>query len=173
MKTLLEGLERAGRWTEDLLLSLMLLVMIALAAWQIFGRNVLGDNLANGDEFLRILVLWLTLAGAVAASRADRHISIALLDRYLDGWRLNVVRFLNHAFTASVCAVLCWYSLDFVQLSREFGDTLLGNTPAWLLQAPLPLGFGVMCYRHVLHALKSLSGRETGPQGPRLGKPSA
>jgi len=168
LRGLLKGLDTAGRWTEDLLLSLLLLAMIGLASWQILGRNFLGSNLAYGDELLRIMVLWLTLAGAIAASRADRHIAIALLDRYLDGWKLNLVRFLNHAFTAGVCAFLAWHSLAFVQLSHEFGDLLLGNTPAWILQAPLPIGFGIMAYRHLLLAGLALAGRTPAPDTPRV-----
>lgn len=169
MKRLLQALEAAGRWAEDLLLSGILLSMIGLASWQIFGRNFFGSNLAIGDELLRIMVLWLTLAGAVAASRADRHIAIALIDRYLDGWKLNLVRFINQVFTAAVCGFLAWYSLDFVQVSREFEDVLLRDTPAWILQAPLPLGFAIMCYRHALLALFALAGH--APPKPPAGTP--
>lgn len=163
MKGLLKALETAGRWTEDLLLSAILMSMIGLAAWQILGRNFFGSNLAVGDELLRIMVLWLTLAGGIAASRADRHISIALLDRYLDGWQLKLVRFISHAFTAGVCGLLAWHSLAFVQLSHEFGDLLLGDVPAWILQAPLPVGFAIMCYRHSLLALLALGGHRVAP----------
>lgn len=168
MRRILQVLEATGRWAEDLLLSGILLGMIGLASWQIIGRNLFGTNLAVGDELLRIMVLWLTLAGAIAASRADRHIAIALIDRYLDGWKLNLVRFITQAFTSVVCGLLAWYSLDFVQVSREFEDMLLRDTPAWILQAPLPLGFAVMCYRHGLLALLALGGH--APPGSPAGK---
>ena len=48
MRALLRGLESAGRWTEDLLLSGILLAMIGLAAWQILGRNFFGSSLIFG-----------------------------------------------------------------------------------------------------------------------------
>lgn len=159
MSRLLRRLETAGRWTEDLLLTAILVALIGLASWQIIARNLDGASLMSGDEMLRILVLWLTLAAAVAASRADRHIAISVLDRYLEGWPLRLVRCLTHLFTAGVCALLCRYSVDFVMLSREFEDTLLGGVPAWWLQAPLPVGFGLMAYRHLLHAVNALRGR--------------
>lgn len=170
MKELLRRLDTAGRWTEDLLLSGLLIALIGIATWQIVGRNLLGTSLVTGDELLRIMVLWLTLVGAVAASRADKHIAIALLDRYLAGWQLNGVRFLSHAFTAAVCGLIAWHAWAFVQTSREFEDTLLGGTPAWWLQLPLPVGFAIMTYRHALHALRFLAGREPvdpgKPRGP-------
>ena len=112
-----------------------------------------------GDELLRILVLWLTLAGAVAASRADRHISIAVLDRFLSGRLLDAARAFIHLFTAGICGLLCWHSVAFVRLSHEFGDRLLGDVPAWLLQLALPIGFGLMTWRHLVHALRYALGR--------------
>lgn len=161
---MLKRLAQAGTWIEDALLVTLLLGMILLAAGQIIGRNLFNTTFMVGDEALRLLVLWLTLAGGVAASRADRHISIALLDRFLDGRWLDLARVSTHAFTAAVCGLIAWYSVEFVQMSREFEDTLLGGQPAWVLQLVLPVGFAIMAYRHGLHALShawaALRGRE-------------
>ena len=157
----------ASTWghVEDALLVTLLLAMILLAAAQIIGRNLFDTAFVLGDELLRLMVLWLTLAGAMAASRADRHISIAVLDRLLHDRALQLARALTHAFTASICGLIAWYGAAFVGLSREFGDTLLGTVPAWLLQLIIPLGFGVMCLRHATHALSSLFGDD--PPAPR------
>ena len=156
MKRLLERLERAGSLAEDGLLVLLLTAMILLAAGQIIGRNLFDTTFFLGDELLRILVLWLTLAGALAASRADRHISISLVDRFLQGRWVPAVRVLTHAFTATVCGLIARYSINFVNMSHEFGDTLLGDVPAWLVQLVLPVGFGLMAWRHTVHALREL-----------------
>ena len=80
--------------------------MIGLASWQIIGRNLFSSTYILGDELLRLMVLWLTLAGAMAASRADRHISISLLDRFLEGRKLALARVTTHAFTAAICGML-------------------------------------------------------------------
>lgn len=163
---MLEKLEKAGTALEDGLLVALLLAMILLAAGQIIGRNLFSTTFILGDEALRLMVLWLTLAGGIAASRADRHISIALLDRYLDRRWLAVARVVTHGFTAGVCGLIGWFSFRFVQSSYEFGDTLLGDQPAWLLQLILPVGFFVMSYRHSVHALghglRALRGRGAG-----------
>lgn len=156
MKNLLRRLEQAGVWTEDAVLVLLLIGMIGLASWQIIGRNLFNSTFIIGDELLRIMVLWLTLAGAVAASRADRHISISLIDRFLPDRLVTATRVITHGFTASVCGLLAWFSVAFVRMSREFGDTLLGNEPAWIVQLILPIGFGLMAYRHLVHALGHL-----------------
>ena len=156
MSAVLQGLERLGRWFEDLLLSGLLLAMMGLACWQILGRNGIGQALTSGDELLRMMVLWLTLAAAMAASRADKHIAIPLLDRFLHGWQRRLARLISQLFTAGVCAILAWYSWQFVMTSREFEDTLLNGTPAWWLQLPMPVGFAIMSYRRALRGMALL-----------------
>ena len=83
LKKILGGLEQAGKWGEDAILVLILTAMIFLASAQIFLRNFLDMGFIWGDEMLRMLVLWLAVAGAVSASRTDKHISIDVLNRFL------------------------------------------------------------------------------------------
>ena len=167
MKAWLDRLERFGAQAENALLVTLLLGMLGLAAAQIVGRNLLGQSFILGDEALRLMVLWLTLAGAIAASRADRHVSISLLDRFLQGRPLAAARVATQAFTAAVCGLLAWHSLAFVRSSLEFGDTLLGGLPAWALQAILPIGFGLMAWRHALLMLRSAGVLLRGEQASR------
>ena len=155
---MLGGLERAGKWGEDAVLVLILTTMIFLAAIQIFLRNFLDMGFIWGDEMLRMLVLWLAVAGALAASRNDKHISIDVLNRFLPERLSLVVKVIVHLFTAVVCGVVAWHSLAFVQTSYEFEDVLLGNVPAWILQAVLPVGFGLIAWRYSLFTLKEFVG---------------
>ena len=149
-----ERLERAGTLAENTVLVFILFGMILLAGVQIFLRNFLDTSLFWGDEMLRLMVLWLTLAGGLAASRMDKHISIEVLDRFLPGKVQLPIRIFIDLFTASICALFAWHGARFVMASYEFGDTLMKNTPAWMLQIVLPIGFGLMAYRHLLLALK-------------------
>lgn len=152
----LSRLERIGRAAEDAVLVVILTGMIGLAAAQIVMRNFLNVGIIWGDELLRMLVLWIALAGAVAASRTDKHINIAILDRFLPERAGLAVKVVLHAFTASVCAVVAWYSVLFVQTSHEYGDVILGGVPAWIPQLVLPVGFGLICYRYLLFSLQGL-----------------
>ncbi len=83
VKRVLGALEKAGMAAEDAVLVLILTGMIVLAAGQIVLRNAFNIGFIWTDELLRLLVLWLAVAGSVAASRMDKHISIAVLDRFL------------------------------------------------------------------------------------------
>ncbi|MGD9020845.1 MAG: TRAP transporter small permease [Lysobacterales bacterium] len=147
-------LEQAGTLAENTILVVILLGMVLLAGTQIVLRNFFDTSLFWGDEMLRLMVLWLTLAGGLAASRLDKHISIEVLDRFLPAKVRLPIRIIIDLFTAFICALFAWHGARFVIASYEFGDTLMKNTPAWMLQIVLPIGFGLMAYRHLLLALK-------------------
>ena len=147
-------LEKAGTYAENALLLIILIGMILLAGTQIFLRNFFDYSLFWGDEMLRLMVLWLTIAGGLAASRMDKHISIEVLDRFLPAKAQLFTKVIIDLLTAFICALFTWHSARFVMGSYEFGDTLMKNTPAWTLQIILPIGFGLMAYRHLVHAVR-------------------
>ena len=152
----LNRLERIGKALEDAIMVILLAGMILLAAGQIILRNVFDLGFIWTDELLRLLVLWLAVAGGVAASRMDRHISLALLDRFLPVRGQHAVKVFTHLFTAAVCGLIAWFSLSFVLTSREFGDILLGGVPAWPLQAVMPLGFALIAWRYSILAMREM-----------------
>jgi TRAP-type C4-dicarboxylate transport system permease small subunit len=161
----LNKLEKAGTYAEDALLLVILISMIVLAGIQIFLRNFFDTGFFWGDELLRIMVLWLTIAGALAASRMDKHISIAVLDRFLPHKTQTITKVVIDLFTASICALFAWHSARFVMSSYEFGDMLMRNIPAWILQSIMPIGFALMAYRHVVLAIKRSFGTTDNPIG--------
>ncbi|MCC7258836.1 MAG: TRAP transporter small permease [Gammaproteobacteria bacterium] len=146
--------ERFGRWVENVLLALALAAMVALAAAQIALRNFGGAGLVWADEALRLLVLWVTMLGAVAASRDQRHVSIDALSRYLPHrWLRGIGRLLD-VFVAAVCFVLAWYSWQFVADALAADDRVLGGAvPAWSVQLILPVAFALVGYRYTVAGL--------------------
>lgn len=145
-----QRLRRICTICEDSLLAVILLSMIGLGALQIVQRNVFGTSFIWTDELLRLLVLWIAMAGAVAASRDDRHIIIDLLSRFLDEKYALIVRTVIDLFTVAVCALLAWHTARFVYGEREFGATLLDGLPAWPFEAVIPVAFAIITYRYTL-----------------------
>jgi TRAP-type C4-dicarboxylate transport system permease small subunit len=156
LDTLITGAGKLGSILEDTVLVIILGSMILLAASQILLRNLFDVGFIWSDELLRMLVLWIAVAGAVAASRSDRHININVLDRFLPEKAQVFTQLLVHSFTAFICAVVCWVSVQFVSTSYEYGDVLLGSIPAWLLQLVLPVGFGLIAWRYLLFFIQDL-----------------
>lgn len=161
-RRLAAGAERLGRFLEDALLVLVLGTMIVLAAGQIILRNFFDIGFIWGDEALRVLVLWVAVTGAVAASRTDKHINIAVLDRFLPGRLAAAKDVLVHGFTTAICGIVAWQSFLFVQTSHEYGDLLLDAVPAWIPQAVLPVGFALISYRYALFLLRDIGRLWTG-----------
>jgi TRAP-type C4-dicarboxylate transport system permease small subunit len=152
---LLARADRAGRHVENALLVAVLTAMIVLATAQIVMRNFLASGFSWADEALRLMVLWVAMLGAVAASRENRHIAIDVLSRMLPPGPKTWVAIVVHAFTAAVALVVAWYSWQFVAESREFQDLLLGDLPAWWFQAILPVGFLLIGYRYLVWCLRA------------------
>lgn len=135
---------------EDGLLIGVLALMIVLAAIQIVLRNLLGTGIAGSDQLLRLLVLWVGLLGAVAASRDEKQINIDMLSRFLSVRARSGMRVVIDLFTAVVSAVIAWQAGRFVHSEYIAGSVAFSNLPAWIAELILPLAFGLMALRYLL-----------------------
>jgi C4-dicarboxylate transporter, DctQ subunit len=149
-------------WLEDLLLALMLGAMVLVAAAQILLRNLFEWNFSWGDPLTRLLVLWVGLLGALAATRQNRHIAIDLVTHLLPLRARAAVQALNSLFAATVCGVVAWYAGIFILEERGLGGTSLLGLPDWLLHSVIPLGFGLIALRYALLALLRIHAAVTG-----------
>lgn len=150
--------DRAARTLETWLIVAVLGGLILLGAAQIVLRNFFSIGFAWGDGVARLAVLWLGLLGALAASRDGRHISMGALARWLPPRLRLVAGVCADVFGAAISAALAWYSWAFVSDSREFGDTMLGDVPAWWLQAIMPVAFALMAARFLIAAVNRARG---------------
>lgn len=151
---------------EDSLLVALLSSMIILAIYQIISRNFYTSaGIVWIDPLLRVLVLWVGLAGAVVAARTDNHIRIDVFIKNLpDSWQQVLTRVV-YLFTAGICGLIAWHSYRFVLSEYEYGTMAFAEVPAWVAALIIPLSFfliairyGVMLFssqiemrRHVLH----------------------
>lgn len=153
--TLADRAERFGGAAETFLLSVILTSMVVLAAGQIALRNFAGAGIGWADEALRIMVLWVTMLGSVAASRDQRHVRIDALSRYLPDSVGRWAAVFSDAFAAAVCVVLAWCSYQLVADSFTVDDRVLnGELPAWTVQLILPVGFALIAYRYVVSCFR-------------------
>jgi len=149
--SLIDPLVRLLRFIEDSILVSSLTVMIGLAAYQVIARNFFDTGILWGDSVVRVLVLWITFAGATVASRNDEHIRMDLLARYVKpSSQVLLVRF-RCLFTALLAATFTWFSLEFVLLDYEDGVKAFGDVPAWICEAVMPVGGAVIAFRYLLH----------------------
>jgi TRAP-type C4-dicarboxylate transport system permease small subunit len=155
-KSIVERVQMILYRVEDSILVGLLLLMITMAVLQIFLRNLFHTGIVWSDILVRILVLWVGLAGAMVASRQGNHINIDIMDRFLPERAKVVVNFVVELFTASICAVVAYYSLQFVQMEFADGGMAFAKVPAWLCEAIIPFAFAVIAIRYILLAIINL-----------------
>ena len=139
---------------EDTLLVFSLLSMLLIALGQIVLRNGLDSGVLWAESFSRILVLWVAMLGAMVATRENNHISIDAVSRYLPSRWQNYLATLTSIFAAAICAIVSWYSLEFVRFEYEDQTLAFASVPNWVCQSILPIGFGVMSLRFLLQMMK-------------------
>jgi TRAP-type C4-dicarboxylate transport system permease small subunit len=158
LKELLSRLDRAGRVVENTVLVVLLAAIMFLAVGQILLRELFSTGFVWADEFLRLLVLWLAMVGSIAAGRDNRHIRIDALSHVLPPAAVIAVRAAVELFAAGICAVIAWQSWRYLGVEAEFEDTVLIDTPAWLVHVIVPLAFALLAWRFlVLAAMHVLS----------------
>ncbi|MGD8940370.1 MAG: TRAP transporter small permease subunit [Gammaproteobacteria bacterium] len=135
---------------EDSLLAMLLIAMILLAGTQILLRNVFETSLVWADPLLRITVLWAALLGALAASRDNKHITIDVLTRVMNEKARQATRIFTSLFTAVVTGIIAYHAGRFVIMEHESRNLVLG-IPAWIFEAIIPLAFGLMAIRYLIH----------------------
>ncbi|MAQ99140.1 MAG: C4-dicarboxylate ABC transporter permease [Oceanospirillaceae bacterium] len=144
---------------EDGILVLLLLSMIVLAGVDILARLLFGGGLVWVTPLLRVMVLWVGLAGALVATRTREHIAIDLVSRLAPPAFSRFINVVTLAFAATVCVLIAWHSTIFVNMTREFDDRAFSDLPAWILQAIIPVSFGLMGLRFALQSLMALMGK--------------
>jgi TRAP-type C4-dicarboxylate transport system permease small subunit len=141
---------------EDGILAVLLAAMIIIAAAQIGLRNFFDWNFSWGDSLTRLLVLWVGLLGALAATRENRHISIDVLSHLLPPRGRAATQALGSLFAAAVCGLVAWHAAGFVLDEYSGGSTGLLGLPEWLLHSIVPLGFALIALRYsILTASRS------------------
>ncbi len=135
---------------EDWFLILTLAVMVVLAIAQIFYRNVFDEGVVWIDPLLRVLVLWVAIAGAVVATRTDNHIRIDFFSRYVPVGFYKHLQRLVYAVCVFICTLIAWHALRFVMMDYEYEVIAFANVPAWVTGLVIPVGFFMMAFRYLL-----------------------
>jgi len=148
----LKTLNRAIHFFEDSLLIFLLVSLIILASGQIALRNFFEIGFIWLDPLLRVLVLWTGMIGATIASRDNKHIRIDLVSRFFSIRTRIALQVLVGLFTTFICSVIAWHGAKWVLIDYQDKLTGFANLPAWLLELIIPLAFGLIALRYLIHS---------------------
>ena len=147
---------KVQRWLyriEDSILVGLLLLMILLAAAQIFLRNILDVGMVWADIVVRVLVLWVGLIGAMTASRKGDHIKIDIISKHLTTRMSWLIKGITDFFTAVICSIVLFYSIKFIWFEYMDGNRIFGDIPVWICQVIIPFSFLVMSLRYTVNTV--------------------
>ena len=135
---------------EDGVLVLILSSMILLAVFQIISRNLFSEGVVWIDPLLRMLVLWVGLAGAVVATRSNNHIRIDVFAKYLPDKIHPYIDRLVYLFTLAICLLIGWHAARFVYSEYEYGTIAFASVPSWVTAIIIPISFLLIALRYTL-----------------------
>lgn len=135
---------------ESFVLTFFLLAMIGLACLQIILRNVFHTGIADAEPLLRLMVLWVGMIGAIAASRTYKHITIDVITRMLSTRVKLAVVTINYLIVACVSAIVSWHAGRFVIMDYEASSPAFGAIPSWVMELILPFAFGAIALRYAI-----------------------
>ena len=147
LMSILRRLRYLAHRAEDATLIMALVSMLAMALTQIVMRNFLDSGFLWAESFLRILVLWVAILGAMVATRENNHISIDLVSRLLSVRQYRVISWLAQCFSAAVCFCAAYYCVEYIQYEYEDKTIAFAEVPVWVCQSIMPIGFTVMGLR--------------------------
>lgn len=149
---------------EDWILIVLLATMIVLAGTQILLRNLFDTGIFWADPLLRILVLWVALAGAIVAARQKNLISVNVLLRFMPA-RLRIGCWaITDVFTCVISAVLAYHSARFVLSEREAATVAFAAVPSWVAELIIPITFGVISLHYLIFSVIHVKQLITGQQ---------
>lgn len=135
---------------EDGMLVFLLSSMILLASAQIFLRNFFDYGFSWSDQLLRVMVLWLGLLGALAASRDGKHITVDALAPFIPDSARHAVALTTQLFTIIVCSIIAWHSARFAFMDYEMQTIAFSKIPIWYFESIIPFAFGMIAVRYCI-----------------------
>jgi TRAP-type C4-dicarboxylate transport system permease small subunit len=147
---------RAHGWVRRIeigLLTVIFVAVVVIGLTQIGLRNFADSSLVWADAAMRAGVLWITMLAAVLAAGQARHIKIdVLLHRLPDRVRPWVQRAM-WLLTALVCVTMAAASIGLIRLELTMNDIAFLGIPRWVVLIIIPIGFTLMGWRFMRHAL--------------------
>ncbi|MCZ6720984.1 MAG: TRAP transporter large permease subunit [Proteobacteria bacterium] len=149
------GLRRAFAlaWrAENGLAAAALLAMALLPVLELVARSLFKSGIPGISGYLQSLTLWVGYLGAMIASRERRHLHLAGGRLPLPSRLQNLASPLVVMSSTMVAAGLFWGSLRFVWSETLSAETIGGWLPIWVVEAVLPVSFGVITLRFIAQA---------------------
>lgn len=143
---------------EDGFLSAVFAALVVLPLAEIALRATLGVGIQGAASLTQHFTLLVGMLGAAVAARQGRLLEFSAAV-FLKGDRAQYAQIFAFACATAATVMLCVASVQFVAAMRSASNTLAYGVPVWIVQLVLPVGFGLIAARLLLHAAANPGGR--------------
>ena len=143
---------------EDLVLALALAAVVLLPISDIVLRPF-QTGISGSTALTQHFTLVIGMLGGAVAAREGRMLSISTADAFLKGFWKSAFAVFSHGVAAAIAICLAEAGRQWIATEIEAGAELAFGVPLWVVQAVLPLGFGVVALRSLRHAPDGWRGR--------------
>lgn len=137
---------------ENTLAAAVLLAMVALPILEIAVRRLFGVGVPASGPLVQHLVLWVGFLGAAVAARDGKLLALATGTFIPQGSLRRGADVAAAGVAAAASIVLAWGGVEMVAAEREAATTIGAGIPTWIVQAVLPVSFGLIAIRLVWRA---------------------
>ena len=149
---------------ENGVLAVIFIAAVSLPLVEVVLRAVLHTGIEDVSTLVRHLTLALGMLGAAIAARERRLLTLAVTP-LLSGRYARAAQAASGIVGGAISVLLAMASLEFVDIERQAGNSLVYRFPVWIAEIPLPLGFAMIAARLVWHAAHTHGGRLTAAAG--------
>jgi C4-dicarboxylate transporter DctM subunit len=138
---------------ENAVVSAALFAMVLIPLVESVLRRVFHTGIPASTSIVQHMVLVVGMLGGAIAAREGRLLSLSTLgETSLHGRLKSVSRFFTSSVSAAFTGFLCLAAYQFVRTEQGAGKILAYGIPVWVIEWVLPLGFGAIAIRILLHA---------------------
>lgn len=149
------------RITEVLTCTIML-VMVAMATWQIFSRFVLNSPSSFSEEFLRYSLVWLTMIGGAYAFGKREHLAITyVVEKLPDKLQKGIGTLLEVLILVFILVVFIFGGILTMQNASGQVSSALGMPIPFLYLSLIVSGCLIIFYSY-FHIRESLAYKGKG-----------
>lgn len=141
-----------------LIAGVMLVVLIVIFGWLVYGRYVLNDTPTWVEQCSIVLISWITFLGAAVGVRRGSHLNIDFLREAMPAGPRNVLRVVANLYVLIFGGFMAWQGWRLVATNLDRKIPMIHVSESWRA-APLMICGALM----IVFALAAILGRSTPP----------
>lgn len=149
-------------WLCMLIAGTMLVVLIVIFGWLVFGRYVLNNTPTWVEQVSLLLVAYITFLGAAIGVRDGSHLSIDFIREAMPPLPRKILGLINDLCLVSFGAIMAWQGVKLTMMNTQRAIPMIDMPEAWRF-APLAICGALMAVFSLVNLMRRLT--QAAPAG--------